>query len=181
MNFTDLLNSRRSYRAIEPACLNENTIKDLFDAARLAPSCMNNQPWRYKFITSDSLLSQQKLLLAKGNDWAHPSDLIIAVYTNAKQDCIIGTTEYAAFDTGMATAFMMLKATELGFVIHPIAGFDHTKTHELLQLSPEDTIITLLIIGKHSETKNSTLPEKQQAGEQTRPDRKSFSDCCVII
>jgi hypothetical protein len=51
--------------------------------------------------------------------------MIIAVFSQKDLDCIRrGGREYYLFDTGMATAFMILRAMGLGLVAHPIAGFN---------------------------------------------------------
>ncbi|MFQ6103450.1 MAG: nitroreductase family protein [Candidatus Glassbacteria bacterium] len=74
-------------------------------------------------------------------------------------------------DTGMASAFLILRATELGFVAHPIAGFDEEKVKEALEIPDEMTVITLLIVGKRSEEPNPILSKKQIESERKRPSR----------
>ncbi|MCK4756036.1 nitroreductase family protein, partial [candidate division WOR-3 bacterium] len=78
------------------------------------------------------------------------------------------------FDTGMATAALILRATELGLVAHPIAGYSPKKVKEILNIPIEREVITLIIIGKHSEEINPLLSEKQIEAERKRPERLSF-------
>lgn len=75
------------------------------------------------------------------------------------------------FDTGMATAFMILRATELGFVAHPIARFNKDAVKEVLGTPEEMRLITLVSVGKHSETIGPLLSEKQVEREKKRPER----------
>ena len=61
----------------------------------------------------------------------------------------------------MATAFIILRATELGLVAHPIAGFDEDKVKEILGIPDDRRVITLVIVGKHMDTVSPVLSEKQ--------------------
>ncbi len=71
----------------------------------------------------------------------------------------------------MATAFMILRATELGLVAHPIAKFNKDAVKEVLGTPEEMRLITLVIVGKRSETISPLLSEKQVEREKKRPER----------
>ena len=81
--------------------------------------------------------------LSEGNAWARKASMIIAVFTKKELDCVIGSREFYLFDTGMATAQMILRATELNLVMHPIAGYSHSKAKEILAIPEEMILITL--------------------------------------
>ena len=114
--------------------------------------------------------------LSKGNEWAYSASLIIAVFSRREDDCIIKDRAYHQFDCGLAVGFLMLRATELGLVAHPIAGFSPKKTKEILRIPEEYKVVTLIIIGKHSKTINPILSEKQVEWEMKRPQRKPFEE-----
>ena len=78
---------------------------------------------------------------------------------------------YYHFDTGMATAFLILRATELGLVAHPIAGYNPKKVRDVLGIPQDLEVITLVNLGKHATTINPVLSEKQVQSEKTRPER----------
>jgi hypothetical protein len=80
----------------------------------------------------------------------------------------------------MATAFLILRATELGLVAHPIAGYDEEKVKAILQLPAEMTVITLVIVGKHTTTISPLLTEKQANTESKRPVRKSIEELVSV-
>ncbi len=171
MELTRLIEQRRAYRSLEPVSIDEKTVSALAEIACLSPSCFNNQPWRYVFVYDKKKLEMMFEALAKGNGWAHRASLIVAVVSKAEFDCRIKGRDYYLFDTGMATAFMILKATDLGLVAHPIAGFDEQKVKEILGVPEDRTVITLVIVGKHSETIGPELSEKQIEWEKKRPER----------
>jgi hypothetical protein len=71
----------------------------------------------------------------------------------------------------MATAFLILRATELGLVAHPVAGYKEAVVKEILNIPDEMQIITLVNVGKHSNILRENLTEKQKETEKIRPDR----------
>jgi nitroreductase len=151
-------------------------IEDLASHAQLSPSCFNNQPWRYIFVYNPPVLKQLHEALTVGNVWAKQASMIIVVFSKKEDDCLIYTREYYLFDTGMATAFLILRATELGFVAHPIAGYSPKKTREILGIPDEYNVIALVIVGKKDEHINPVLSEKQIRDEKKRPERFPLKD-----
>jgi nitroreductase len=100
--------------------------------------------------------------------------MIIAVFSNKELDCLLKGREYYLFDTGMATAFLILRATELGLVAHPIAGYNEEAAKKTLGIPDDMTVITLVIVGKHSESISPVLSDKQIEAEKKRPERLSM-------
>jgi nitroreductase len=171
MNLKEIINKRRAYRSLEPVEVTEELVKDLAECAHLAPSCSNNQPWRFVFVYDKAMLEKLRPALSKGNAWAQLASMIIAVFSRKDFDCVAKDREYYLFDTGMAIAFMMLRATELGLVAHPIAGYSEEKVKEILGIHEDMKVITLVIVGRHSENINPVLSEKQIEWEKKRPER----------
>lgn len=171
MDVKDAIFERRAYRSLEPAEITSEILKSLVKSARLSPSCFNNQPWRYIFITDPEILKNMHSALSVGNEWAKAASMIIVVFSKKENDCLIKDREYYLFDTGMATAFIILRATELGLVAHPIAGYSPKKTREILGIPDEMNVITLVIVGKHSSQMNPLMNETQIEVEKERPER----------
>ena len=171
MSIKDVIEKRRAYRALKPAEITQSLINELAQSASLAPSCFNYQPWRYVFVYDKDVLKQMFAAMSKNNDWTQRASMIIAVITKKELDCIIKGREYALFDTGMATALLILRATELGLVAHPIAGYDEQKVKEILGAPEDMTVITLVNVGQHSNEMNELMTEKQIADEKKRPER----------
>jgi nitroreductase len=165
------INQRRAYRSLEPVKITKDLIRDLAQSAQLAPSCFNNQPIRFVFVSSSKVLKDMHSALSAGNQWAFSASMIIAVFSKKEDDCIIGDREYHQFDCGLAVGFLLLRATELGLVAHPIAGFSPKKTREILGIPEEYKVITLVIVGKHSKKISPILSEKQVEWEKKRPER----------
>ncbi len=180
MDVIQAINDRRAYRSLEPVKISEDLIKDLAESAGLAPSCFNNQPWRFIFVHDTEGLKNMREALSKGNEWAYSASMIIAVFSQKEDDCIIRDREYHQFDCGLGAGFLILRATELGLVAHPIAGFSPKKTKKILGIPEKYQVITLIIVGKHSEEISPILSEKQVELEKQRPARLSLDKFAFI-
>ncbi len=174
MEVHEAIKQRRAFRSLDPVPADKNLIRDLAEHAALSPSCFNYQPWRFVFVHTPEMLEQLLPAISSGNAWASRASMIVAVFSQKKDDCLINEREYYLFDTGMATAFLLLRATELGLVAHPIAGFNEVKVKEVLSIPEDFRLITLLVVGKKADTIHAVLSEKQAENEEKRPPRIPF-------
>ncbi|MDD5713038.1 MAG: nitroreductase family protein [Smithellaceae bacterium] len=180
MEVKEAIAVRRAYRSLGPVDISLETIRELAEAAQLTMSCYNHQPWRFVFVRDVEMLKRMHSALAQGNEWATEASLIVAVFAKREDDCLIKEREYFLFDTGMATAFMVLRATELGLVAHPIAGYSPAKTREILSIPDEYQVITLVIVGKKTDTIGPKLTAQQVQLEATRPPRIPLAEMAFL-
>jgi nitroreductase len=171
MDVKQAISERRAYRSLDPVEISEELINDLAECAQLAASCFNNQPWRFVFVYDPGALKMMHEALSKGNEWIHHASMIVAVFTKKELDCDVKGREYYLFDAGMATAHMILRATELGLVAHPIAGFRESGVKEILGIPEDMTVITLVNFGRRRLELRAELSEKQREWERKRPER----------
>ncbi len=172
MDVKTAIEKRRSFRMLDPFKVTNELIEDLAAHAGLAPSCMNNQPWRFVFVYSPEKLAELKKTFGKQNDWAKDVSLVIAVVSKKDLDCVVPDgREYYLYDAGIATAFLNLRAEELGLVVHVTAGYDQEKTKAVLGVPNDHTIISLMIVGKHSKETKSWLDPELIEIEKKRPER----------
>ncbi len=177
MIFKDLADNRRAFRSLKQVDITPELIENAARVAQLAPSCMNNQPWRFVFVYDKGVLTElQNNCLTRGNAWGKASSLIIAVFSKIDLDCVIKDRQYYLFATGMATAYLILHLTDIGLVAHPIAGYDPEKTKELLNIPDEYQLITLVIVGKKSNTIPDFFKDHQKKSEVERPKRKNLDE-----
>jgi len=180
MSVKETIEKRRAYRSLDPVEITKDLIEDLAEMVRITPSCANKQPWRFVFAYDKEVLNELFTVLSEGNKWVEKASMIIGVFSKPKNDCMVGERNYYLFDTGMATAFLILRATELGLVAHPIAGFKESLAKEIFGIPKEMRLITLIIVGKHSDTINPILSEPMKLGEKQRPPRKSIDEFIYI-
>jgi nitroreductase len=176
MDVRQAINERRAYRSLAPVEISDETVRDLAKSASLAASCFNNQPWRYVFVRDRKVLADMFETLTKGNVWASAASMIIAVLSRPDLDCQIKGRDYYQFDVGMGTAHLILRATELGLVAHPIAGYSPRKVRGVLGIPEDMSVIALVIVGKHADDVNDLLSESQAESEGARPARKPFEE-----
>ena len=180
MDVKEAIATRRAYRSFVPVTITRELVEDLAGAAGLAPSCNNNQPCRFVFVYGAEALGNLHAALSEGNRWAKDSSLIIAACTKKEDDCMMPGRDYFLFDAGVAVAFIVLRATELGLVAHPIAGYDQDKAKGVLGIPADMTLITLVNVGKHTTELKPYLSENQIKAERGRPPRKALSEYLFI-
>lgn len=167
---------RRALRAISDHPIPREKVELLLESAHLAPSCSNNQPWRFIALDDPTVLDRVKEHLTGGNYWAKRSPLIIGVTSRADLDCRIPDgREYYAFGCGMATMNLMLQATALGLVAHPIAGFRQAPIKGVLGIPDSYQLITLVILGHPSED-HGALSEKHRSEETAGRTRRPLDE-----
>ena len=133
MDVKTAIDTRRAYRALMPFEVSSDLIGQLGEAAGLAPSCFNKQPWRFVFIHDQKSLNEFHSVFPENNAWAFNASLIIAVLSEASLDCRMKDgRDYYLFDTGIAGGFIMLRAAELGLVAHPMAGYNRKRQRSSL-------------------------------------------------
>ncbi len=168
MDVKEAIQTRRAYRALEAVEITDYIIQELATAAQLTASCFNNQPWRFVFARSKEALAKMHGCMNKGNEWTFRASLIIAAFARRENDCLIKEREYYLFDLGQAVSSMILRATELELVAHPIAGFSPEKVRQAFNIPDDYMVITLVNVGKKSDD-TSSLTEWQLNSEPQRP------------
>ncbi len=176
MKLMEIIEKRRAYRSLAPAEIDEKVVHDLATAASLSASCFNKQPWRFVFAYEKDVLERLKGAMNKGNEWTYAASMIVAVCSRRDLDCVVREREYFLFDTGMATAALILRATEMGLVAHPIAGYDEGKAKEILEIPADMKLITLVIVGQHMLPPTALLNDAQKEIEKTRPERLPLAE-----
>lgn len=162
----EVINTRRSKRAYSSKPVEKEKISALFEAARWAPSSMNEQPWAYIYATKDQPELWNKLSEALNESnrvWAQHAPLLIlsmARKTHIRNGAVNGAAKY---DTGAANAFLSLQATEFGLNVHQMGGFDRQRVIESMNIPDTHEPIVIMAIGYPGDAE--ALPENIKARE----------------
>lgn len=176
MEVVDAIRTRRAKRALSDRPVEDEKIEALVEAARLSASCNNNQPWRVVVAKGSDSLKAVKECLTRGNVWATRAPVILVVSARPQDDCRQNDNrDYYLFSTGLAIGQLVLRATELGLIAHPIAGYDPLKAKQVLGIPEEYVVITFVIVGYYSGDM-SLMSETQKALEPNRPERKPIGE-----
>ena len=140
---------RWSTRAFSTSAIDEGEVLALLEAARFAPSCYNDQPWRFivarapaEIAAMQSLLAEQNLLWAK-----HAPVLMLMLakrsFTETGRD-----NYWHMFDSGTAWGYLSLEAERRGLITHAMGGFDRKRAVVLYNLPSDIAPIAVIAIGK---------------------------------
>lgn len=118
MDMLPELLGRRARRAISGEALDAGTMRRLLEAAILAPSCFNNQPWRIIAVEKrggNAGYAAVAESLTSGNSWALEAPLLLVFATGPHLDCRQdGGRDYSFFDLGQAAMALQLQAQREG-------------------------------------------------------------------
>ncbi|MFP4330270.1 MAG: nitroreductase family protein [Spirochaetaceae bacterium] len=173
------IRERRARRALDSRPVPPEVRDRILEAATFAPSCFNNQPWRFLVLDDPEALSRAKEFLVGGNYWAERAPLIIGVVTRNDLDCRLdGGREYAFFGCGLAVENLLLQATAEGLIAHPIAGFKAPEMREAFDIDESFVLLTLIIVGYPGSGEH--LSEKHRESEGGDRSRKPMGEVVFL-
>jgi nitroreductase len=143
MEFQDLITKRYSVRGYKPEPVPDVALQKVLEAARLAPTAANRQPFRILVIHTTG--RESDLLRVYGRGWFVRAPLVICVCTVPAEAWIRGQDKksYADVDAAIVMDHLVLAATELGLGTCWIAAFDPVAARQVLGL-PEGVEPVLL-------------------------------------
>ena len=170
-----LLVNRWSPRALDANdAISSDDLHAILEAARLAPSAFNEQPWR--FIVGkrgDETFNQILNGLGEFNQkWAKNASALLLV-AGTKQRSNGDPHPSYQYDLGLAVSQGTFEAHHRGYVTHQMTGFNHDimcKTFDLTTFEP----VVVVAIGKQDSA--DILPEQMAAREKAATTRKELSE-----
>lgn len=143
----DVIQNRRSLRAYADKPVEDEKITALFEAARWAPSSVNEQPWLYVYATKEDaeLWSGIFETLNDSNKvWVEKAPLLIASFIRKNFSRNDRPNLAARYDLGAANAFLSLQATHLGLNVHQMGGFNTERLK--VNLNVPDTLEPVIVM-----------------------------------
>ena len=123
LHFPEIVKRRYSVRDFAPTPVERDKIGICLEAARLAPSACNSQPWKFIVIDEparkDEICDQIFTGPYKMNIFAKKAPVLVAVVTEksaliARAGGFFRNTRYSLIDIGIAVEHFVLQAAELG-------------------------------------------------------------------
>lgn len=146
------IEARWSPRAISPEPVAVEDVRAVVDAARQAPSCFNEQPWRFMVAQEpEALETFRGLLTDKNKRWAGKAPVLMLLLAAKTFQANGKANRWNQFDTGTAWGFLSLEAVRRGLVTHAMAGFDRVKAAEVLQIPETYDIIAMVALGRYGD------------------------------
>ena len=151
MNFMEIAQTRQSVRAYDEARPVEREKLDaVLEAARLAPSACNGQPYHFTVVKDD--LSKEVAKATQGlgmNKFAVQAPVLIVIsempyVKSAAMGAKVKNNDYRSIDIGITTAYLTAEAAAQGLGTCILGWFDDDKIRSLCGIKyPVRLVITL--------------------------------------
>ncbi|MFC1915974.1 nitroreductase family protein [Chloroflexota bacterium] len=155
MELKEAIRKRQSVRDYEDKPVPEEKLRNVLEAARLAPSSSNRQPWKF-IVVKDSERRQALARAANNQAFVGEAPVIIAaVATNPEEVMACGVPRYAV-NLAIAVDHMTLAAADEGLGTCWIGSFSQQEVREILGIPEKYKVVTIFPLGfprREKETK----------------------------
>jgi len=160
MNFSELIKIRQSVRSYSNKPVEKEKLDQCLEAARLAPSASNSQPWKFIVVDDNDLKNKVALAtfdkIVKFNQFVLQAPVIVAIVLEkpklvTQMGIEIKKREWPLIDIGITSEHFCLQAAELGLGTCMIGWFDQKRIQELLNIPKKKTIGLLITLGYASD------------------------------
>jgi len=162
----EAIKNRKSVRAYSDEKVSEEDVKRLIDAARLAPSAGNIQPW--EFVIVKNMEMKRKLSDAALNQtFIQTAPVVIVVFADVTRSSRgygnRGQHLYSLQDTAAATENILLAAQELGLATCWVGAFRENEVAKALQAPRNLRPVAIVPVGHPAES--PAAPPKRSVNE----------------
>ena len=170
----DLLRRRWSPRAFSDRAVSREDLRRLIEAARWAPSAMNEQPWRLLVATREDSAEFARMLacLVPFNQrWAKNAPVLMLTVAQMAFAKNGKPNPHAWHDVGLAMATLTAQATALGLSVHQMGGIDSGAIRETYRIPEGYEPVTAVAIGYVGDpaTLEEDLAERERAPRSRKP------------
>ena len=169
-----IIAQRWSPRAFDSKLVEPEKLAQLFEAARWASSCFNDQPWAFVVATKDDTVNYQKMLecLVPANVvWAQVAPVLGLVVAQKNFKHNGKPNAWGEYDAGQAAATLVLQATALNLVVHQMGGFDAVKAIATFNIPETAKPVAAIAIGYEGKSSDLSLElqEREKAARSRQP------------
>ena len=152
----------------------------LLEAARWAPSCFGDQPWRIVVWNknSDAKAWQQAFdCIAPSNQtWVKDAPVLMLICADTLFNHNQQANRWAQYDTGAAAENLCLQAASMGLMAHQMGGFNADATRGKFNIPTQFTLMAMISIGFPADIATITGDElaRETAERKRRPLNELF-------
>ncbi len=180
-----LIAGRWSPRSFDPdRDVDVRTLAGLLEAARWAPSCANEQPWRFAIGArgDDAVLAARRVAIFDALDvgnqiWCRNAAAFVVTLATRTFEKSGKPNRFAWHDVGAAGMSLALEAHARGLASHPMAGWNGERLREGLALPETLDIVAVWAIGWPAAA--DALPEPFLGRELAPRIRRALADFMV--
>ena len=167
-SFLEIVSARRSVRSYTSQEIESDKLEYVLNAARLAPSACNIQPW--SFIVVKDSETQKKLQDCYSREWFNSAPVYIIACADHSQSWKRKSDgkDHADIDLAIATEHLCLAATELGLGTCWVCNFDVDLCSRLFDLPKHIEPVAIIPIGYPESTELQGNPSRKELPEIIR-------------
>jgi len=168
-----IIKQRWSPQAFSDKTISEKNLQSLFEAARWAPSCFNEQPWLFIYARKEDRSKFNKILncLSEKNQlWAKTAPLLMVTIAKTEFDHNGKPNRHAWHDVGQAISYLTFQAISMGIYCHQMAGFSRSHIIDSLEIPDGFEPVSAVAVGYLGDSDD--LTEDQQIRERVPRFRK---------
>lgn len=175
MKFIDLVKKRQSVRKFLPKPVPRETLDRCLEAARLAPSACNSQPWAFIVIDDEKLKNKIVDEAFSGiyalNTFNKTAPCLVVVVTERSRytACLGGylrSVQYSLVDIGIAGEHFVLQAAEEGLGTCWLGWFDEKAVKNILALPKDKKVDVIISVGYPAD--ETVRPKIRKPLDETR-------------
>lgn len=170
-----LIAQRRTRRAFSSKLVEPQVVRALLEAARWAPSSMNEQPWSFILATRQHAVEFDRMLgclLEFNVPWAQHAPVLLLAVARSSFSRSGDVNRHALYDVGQAVAALTYQAIASGLTVCQMAGFDIQKARSIYSIPDDHEPVVVVAIGYQGDPAN--LPEKVRRKEIAPRKRNSL-------
>lgn len=159
MNFQGLIRARYSARAYKPDAVEPEKLERVLEAARLAPTAANRQPFRVIVVPTKGREEELRRIYVR--DWFVQAPLVLCVCAVPAESWVrkFDGWNAAEVDASIVMSHIVLAAAEEGLATCWIAAFDPAAAREVLGLPPDVIPSAFATLGYAADT---AVPKKRR-------------------
>jgi nitroreductase len=175
MEFYEVIRTRRSVRSFKPDPIPEDVLERILDAARIAPSGSNRQPWLF-ILVRDSEVKRRLAEYCSNQMFIAEAPVVVVVCgfnIHYNRGGYMGDMSMLV-DCSIATTHLILAARAEGVGSCWIGAFDNTRIKKLLGIPEDVNVVAVVPLGypKEGEAfRDVSTEERKQLNELVRLDR----------
>jgi len=142
----DTIRNRGSIRIYKDKSIPKDDLLKVLEAARLAQSAANRQPWQFIVVT-DSLTKERLVEVADNQSFVGEAAAVIVCLANPDESAKVGPFDGFLIDLTIAIENMVLTAWDLGIGSCWIGAFNEKRVREMLGVPRKLRVVSLLTLG----------------------------------
>lgn len=176
MSFLELANQRYSVRHYKDASVSRDMINRCIEAARLAPSACNSQPWTFVVIDDPAMKDQTAKAAFEGlldfNHFAFNAPVLVLIVSerqkaSARFGSLVKRKNFSQMDVGIAAEHFCLQAAEEGLGTCMLGWFNEKRVKKMLSI-PRLKRVELIISAGFSGDEKTPRKNRKSIDDMSR-------------